>query len=313
MAGYPLPPELTARVISYLTIPDNFNPYKIQEPARVAQYATVSRDWQMIVERHTFSTLHLTTPQRLTEFEQIVAQNARRRSYVRNVNLLVQLESYDVEARAKFETAEEHRRNNEIFTRTIQSLFKILQSWPEDQTGIHLSIKAQSPSDAVPGKEGQRRMKEARKNRAKDLLERRFEKCYLQFSEESLDGLPAVGAVTTLSVDAGYRFQRLISPASCAIIASKLPRLQNASLVLLDNEKRDLALRKRNRNGNPTPLKTQQWCKETLLTSITQNSSATLISGLPRWKTFISSSTMSLQLIRHVLPRISWTGMQRTP
>ncbi|KAJ5640651.1 hypothetical protein N7528_000276 [Penicillium herquei] len=41
---------------------------------------------------------------------------------------------------------------------------------------------------------------------------------------------------------------RLILPASCALIASKLPRLHTLELNLSDNEKRDKALRKHNRN-----------------------------------------------------------------
>jgi hypothetical protein len=256
MAGYPLPPELTAIVISYLTLPPDYNPALFQDPSPVAQYASVSRQWQGIVERHTFSTLHLTTPQRLTEFEKLVVQNARRRSYVRNINLLVQLESYDVEARAHFETVEEHRRNNVIFTKTIQTLFGILHSWPsaDDKTDMQLSIKAQSPGDAVPSIEGRKRSLEARQHPTRDLLSRRFEQNYLQFDEGSLDDLPAVNAITELSVDAGYRGQRFITPASCAMIASKLPRLRTVWATLCDCEKRDLALRKRNRNGKKQSL-----------------------------------------------------------
>jgi hypothetical protein len=202
----------------------------------------------MAVERHTFSTLDLTTPERLTQFEQIVAKNTQRCAYVHRINLVVQLEAYDLAARARFETADEHGLNNGFFASAIQTLFGILQAWPEDHTtrGIHLSIKAQSPSDTVD----RTRVREARRNPKKDLRGRRYEKNYLQFAEESLDGLAAVSAVTELSVAAAYAQQRLIAPASCALIASKLPRLRDARLELRDNEKRDLALRKRNRNGN---------------------------------------------------------------
>jgi hypothetical protein len=55
-------------------------------------------------------------------------------------------------------------------------------------------------------------------------------------------------------IDGAMGFQRLIRPSATAIIASKMPRLQNVVLDLKDNEKQDQELRKRNRNGKIYPL-----------------------------------------------------------
>ncbi|KAJ6109960.1 hypothetical protein N7486_002195 [Penicillium sp. IBT 16267x] len=204
-------------------------------------YATVSREWQLVIEQRTFNTINLNTSERLAAFKQIVAQNTRRKTCIRNINLVVELEPYSIEARAEFETAEEHRRNNEIFVPAIKSLFSILESWPENEPGINLSIEALSPSDAT----NPQRARQARRDPTKDLRQRRFERSYLQFSEDHLERLPVIHAVTALSMG-DVHLRRLILPASCALIAS--PRLHRLSLSLSYNEKREKALRKQNRN-----------------------------------------------------------------
>ncbi|KAJ5919201.1 hypothetical protein N7466_010144 [Penicillium verhagenii] len=234
MREYRLPIELTEQVISYLIDP-GFDP---------APYTTVSREWQLIIEQRTFNTINLNS-ERLAAFKQIVAQNTQRKTCIRNINLIIDLEPYSIEARAEFETAEEHRRNNELFVPAIQSLFSTLESWPENayEPGINLSIEALSPSDAMD----RQRSRQARRDPTKDLGWRRFERSYLQFSKDHLKCLPVVHAVTALSMG-DLHLSRLILPASCALITSKLPRLHRLSLNLSDNEKRDKALRKQNRN-----------------------------------------------------------------
>lgn len=53
--------------------------------------------------------------------------------------LIVELDSYDGEARTCYEN-EEMQRNNKAFTTSIQSLFNTLSKWPHSETGITLSI-----------------------------------------------------------------------------------------------------------------------------------------------------------------------------
>jgi hypothetical protein len=61
-------------------------------------------------------------------------------------------------------------------------------------------------------------------------------------------------AVTTLTIYGGSRYERLIRPSATAVIASKMPPLQNVVLNLRDYDKRNQDLRKRNRAGKLYPL-----------------------------------------------------------
>ena len=120
--GWPLPPELTRQVVSYINARPS-GPHEQQSRDGLSRYATVNRDWQAIIEELTFSTLHLKTAKRLEEFKSLNL-DSRRKSCVRRINLRVELESYHVAARARFETDEEHARNNKIFTEAITSALK---------------------------------------------------------------------------------------------------------------------------------------------------------------------------------------------
>ncbi|EAW24578.1 F-box domain protein [Aspergillus fischeri NRRL 181] len=169
MRQYRLPLEIISLVISYLDVSTS---------SSLVPYATVSREWQACIEQRTFAILKLNSPQRLEEFCQIVACNKQRQIYVRELHLLIHLEPYDIKARAYFETAAEHSRNNEIFVQTMQKVLQILSTWPENHRGIKLSIQAQSPGDPVRG--DRQRLKRARHTPEEDLLDRRFERSYLQ-------------------------------------------------------------------------------------------------------------------------------------
>ncbi|KAJ5637143.1 hypothetical protein N7490_007022 [Penicillium lividum] len=259
-----LPPELTGLIVSYIAPP--LEPHEQQQgQSHLSQYATVDRVWQEIIEERTFSTLCLGTAKRLDEFRRLKL-NSRRKSCIRRIDLLVELEPYDVDARSRFETDEEHQRNNMLFTQAIQSLLQVLASWPNNPQGIELSIIAQSPSDigAIPDeRERRKRRKAARFDREKDLLNLRYEKSYLQL-DESFKSL-SVPIISSLSVKKLYFYGRLIQPASCARLASNLPCLRSVILDLNDDCKRDKSLRKRNRNDFATlfhlwPPTVQEFC-----------------------------------------------------
>lgn len=47
--GWPLPTELTGRIVSYLANPVTSRNSKLE----LAQYATVNRDWRVLVEEQT--------------------------------------------------------------------------------------------------------------------------------------------------------------------------------------------------------------------------------------------------------------------
>lgn len=72
------------------------------------------------------------TPARLGDFERI-AKSRSRRGNVREIKLDAVLESYGVEAWGEYETEEDQRRNNEVFTRTFLAFFGILSSWSDEE------------------------------------------------------------------------------------------------------------------------------------------------------------------------------------
>ncbi|KAL2800472.1 hypothetical protein BJX66DRAFT_332047 [Aspergillus keveii] len=153
---YQLPPELLAEVISNLD-------------TDLAQYLTVSREWQAAIERQTFAEIKLNTSERLAEFHEIVAKNRWRRTCLRRVEVIVQLEAYSVEARPRFETAEEHARNNTIFVHWVRAVLKSLALWSEqDRADVGLWLQAQSPSDLLD----RQRLRAARMEPETDLYRR---------------------------------------------------------------------------------------------------------------------------------------------
>ena len=246
-----LPPELISRVVDYIIYRDAGRHPRIS----LAPYATLDRRWQAIIERQTFSDICINTTKRLEEFQRLVSTTHRRAS-IRIIALRVELESYDEKARARFETDEERQRNNKIFTTTISTLFRTLSGW-SDIAGIHLSIRAQSPSDYLALKskgEIKQRLREA-KSRVNDLLSQRYERSYLEFSRTTTDSeCPPVFAIASLSIQ-GLAKERLIEPASSVLIASKLPRLNCVGLCMKDDCKRDEQLRQRLRNGKVDSIK----------------------------------------------------------
>jgi hypothetical protein len=245
-----LPPELISRILDYIID----GRLRSHPGISLAPYATLSRRWQAEIERCTFSYIYITTPRRLEEFERLL-WTPRRRSCVRFIQLVVELESYDEKARARFETDEERQRNDEIFTTTIGSLFKSLSDWPAN-LDIGVDIKARSPGDylAIKNPKERRQRKRAAAERVNDLLNKRYERSYLKFSRTTTETeCPVVPAVTSLSIRSVAN-GRLIEPASSVFIASKLPRLNRVDLNMQDDCRQDEQLRQLLRSGKPDPI-----------------------------------------------------------
>ncbi|KUJ09072.1 uncharacterized protein LY89DRAFT_690614 [Mollisia scopiformis] len=261
MSPATLPSEVTSFIISHLLVPDDPQPAGyIQKPTRIAMYATVSKEWQKSVERHTFSNLYL-TPTRLQEFGRIVER--KRQKYVRRINLDVVLDAYDEVAFGRYESDEDQERNNQVFTRTLQQLFKSLSSWEDDDVadlGVSLSVKVHSPSDLSCL--GQMDARARRRRRLiggpKDLLNRRFDRSYLRFVCSQTAGdinhlLHLVPAISEMDINGSG--PRHTWPASCSTIASRTPQLRSLKLRLWDNERNDLELRKGARNEFANSIK----------------------------------------------------------
>lgn len=241
--AWPLPPEITGRIVSLLENPSTH----IDTELGLAQYASVNRDWQPIVEERNWAKLRVKTgtPLNLEQFEKLT-KDPRRQSYIRDIELIVELEPYDESARAHFETESENERNNQIFSDAIRSILQTVAKFRSSR-GISLSVKDQSPSDLVASPNRLRRIKAARAERTADILNRRFERNYLRLDTFESHVAP-VGIVHTLKIEA-LADRRQIEATSCARLASKFPNLHTLKLVLNDTCKRDKDLRKRNRDG----------------------------------------------------------------
>ncbi|KAJ5640367.1 uncharacterized protein N7484_008229 [Penicillium longicatenatum] len=244
--AWPLPSEITGRIVSLIENPLT----RIDTKLRLAQYATVNRDWQPIIEERSWAKIQVKTgiPLNLDEFERLT-KDPRRQSYIRDIELIVELEPYDEAARAQFETEFEHERNNQIFSEAIRSVLQIVAKWRPSQ-GISLSIKVQSPSDLVATPNRLRRIKAARGERTADILNRRFERNYLRLNAFESQTAP-ISIVHSLKIEA-LADRRQIEAISCARLVSRFPNLHTLKLLLNDTCKRDKGLRKRNRDDDVT-------------------------------------------------------------
>ncbi|KAJ5771066.1 uncharacterized protein N7511_003117 [Penicillium nucicola] len=149
--GIPLPLEMLQIVLELIIAEENANvPPYVAKNTNLAPYATFNRDWQAIIERQTFSSIKISTNKRLAEFNKlpwVQLSWSQRRSHIQKIYFIVELESYDGEARTRYENEQEIQRNSKFFTTSIQSLFNALSEWPDNEAGISLSIMAQSPGD----------------------------------------------------------------------------------------------------------------------------------------------------------------------
>ncbi|KAK3942762.1 hypothetical protein QBC46DRAFT_379369 [Diplogelasinospora grovesii] len=117
----------------------------LQDGCSLAGFATVSGEWQSIIEQHNFARIHLTSS-RLADFGSIIHRN---RALVRYVWLCLELREYDCA-----ECAPDDREmwglsntDNIVITAAFQDLFSTLSAW-EPNGNLLLDISVHSPSDS---------------------------------------------------------------------------------------------------------------------------------------------------------------------
>ncbi|KAI8198228.1 hypothetical protein K4K52_009920 [Colletotrichum sp. SAR 10_76] len=119
----------------------------------LASWASVCADWQVLIEEHTFKSLHLKwddsrTDSELPTFEAIVTGHRRR--LLKNVTLEVMLGKYSCLVCGRPESDLEIDNNNLRFTIALQQLFLALKDWNDDIScyyRLSLEIRAGSQSD----------------------------------------------------------------------------------------------------------------------------------------------------------------------
>ncbi|KAK4076439.1 hypothetical protein Trihar35433_2999 [Trichoderma harzianum] len=130
-----LPAEIRALVLEFL----------IKDGCSLAGFATVSREWQTIIEKHTFARITL-TPFRLADFGPMIHRN---QALVRYIWLCLELEEYDCnECDPDNEILGISFADNLRVITTFTRLFRTLSTW-EPSGSLVLDISVHSPSDPL--------------------------------------------------------------------------------------------------------------------------------------------------------------------
>ncbi|KAK4211661.1 hypothetical protein QBC37DRAFT_10764 [Rhypophila decipiens] len=119
------------------------------EDTGIAPLATVSREWQTVIERHNFARIKL-TPARLGEFNCYFP--LRCRHLVRYIWLCIELNEADnlplyFHHPQNFHLSQDHTTGCEPIAETIQTLLSILSNWEETGDGLQLDISYHSLKD----------------------------------------------------------------------------------------------------------------------------------------------------------------------
>ncbi|KAI0836554.1 hypothetical protein F5Y06DRAFT_305293 [Hypoxylon sp. FL0890] len=117
----------------------------LQDGCSLASFATVSREWQTIIERHNFAQIKL-TPSCLDDFDSMLRRN---RALVDCIWLCIELEEYDCTACAPEdpEGSMVSETDNELVATALEDLFEDLSAW-EPNGQLLLDISVYSPSDS---------------------------------------------------------------------------------------------------------------------------------------------------------------------
>jgi hypothetical protein len=228
-----LPQELIYRIVRFTErYPDqdkcdpNIGPcYKIAKPpSQFPRLAGLNRRWKEAVEKITFHHLTIKSHE-LDTFHSIVVSD--RRKYLAKISFTVLLPEYSHEARARVESQDEQRLNDEAFTKGIYDLFVILKGWEDDgvHSALHLNFNAAaSPTDyRKDGPKWEELMYEIAIGRHKDILSRRWEESRLQILKPST--LPVLFNIQHLKIDGNGT--RRFAPRVAPDLAISLPNLKN--------------------------------------------------------------------------------------
>ncbi len=232
-------PEIFSIIISYLYSPQveatTLMPWD-DPPSRppFVPYACISRQWQHVVEAHTFRTINLSSDD-LDQFSETYS-NVRRRGYLKSIEYDVLLPSYSQGRFSRFETTKEKEENDRIFERGVRGLFEVLNGWEESCGPLSLRLGAYSPVDmgfrsyeADPG-----------------LGNVRTEGHFLEFPDD-FEPLPLVSRITSFEV-AGSSCRHLHPSAVDKILAAIL-QVERLDLHLYEPKMKREAMRRDHRNA----------------------------------------------------------------
>jgi hypothetical protein len=119
----------------------------VKNGCELARFATVSREWQAVIEPHTFKRIKVTSS-RIAELDDMTRRN---RSHVEYLWLCVELERYDCDTCSPDGEDDEVPMFNSaaddlLIQTTIQSLLLALSTWDRNSS-LTLDISVYSTSD----------------------------------------------------------------------------------------------------------------------------------------------------------------------
>ncbi|KAK8040371.1 F-box-like domain-containing protein [Apiospora marii] len=175
--------------------------------------ATVSRDWQTLVEPITFKSLHL-TQECLGEALADGILTPARQAYINSISLTTKLPYYYFEGKT-LESAKE--QNNLSFSKAVTDLLGLLSAWPSKPCGLRLALFVDFVDyESYAYDEGYA-----------PGLSCSFTYGFISLREDFYHQLPEVPCVTEF-VSYAINFTSLsIIPKSCCKIASRFPNLQH--------------------------------------------------------------------------------------
>lgn len=242
-----LPQELISHIATFIEREDDQShlPFdqRVRTPSKLPLYATISRQWQYAIERLTFPEIWLKSTD-LDYFSETMVAHRRRSLAVLHYTIV--LPTYEKAKRAKFETPDDQRVNNECFSDAIHGLFRLIKLWenPEGQdtplpTQV-ICLNLYEPYSRMDyGSEKHRKDNGERY----DLWEHRYEHSVLRLLHP--EDLPSLSSIWELS--GNLHFFRSIEPRSIAAILAKLNYLHSVMISLKDNEKNDRQMQQNDR------------------------------------------------------------------
>lgn len=115
----------------------------LEDGCSLAEFATVSPEWQKVIEKHNFARITL-TPSRLAGFSSIIRRN---RSLVNYIWLCIELEHYSSNEAFTVDSGFISERDLSSVATSIRTLFSTLSRW-EPSGKLVLDISIHSPSDS---------------------------------------------------------------------------------------------------------------------------------------------------------------------
>ncbi|KAK0645380.1 hypothetical protein B0T16DRAFT_411096 [Cercophora newfieldiana] len=215
-----------------------------------ASLACISREWQSVVEAHNFRRITIRHQSDLVETAQIITP--ARAKLVSELNVNIQLDAYDEEARRRVETEEEQQKNSEVFTKGVRDLFEIVKDWDrEGYHGLDLRLFVWSPSD-IDRLEAEEQ--EALVKRLAFSPVRRYERSLIRYLDDP-EELPALERVSWFKLQEGLsrgiqgrNTYRTVDPETAGLLVEKCRRsLDYLSLNLMDWPRGAVEERKRRR------------------------------------------------------------------